>query len=121
MADIPSYVKYLRDIWVRIPEAHCQGLCTDSCGPIDMSEGERRRLLARGVAMPPLSVEMLDPAYHCPALVKGRCIVYEDRPTICRLWGVVESMPCPYGCQPDRVLDDAEGYALVHLAEEARR
>lgn len=34
----------------------------------------------------------------CSALTADhRCRVYEARPTICRLWGVSEVMPCDHG------------------------
>lgn len=54
----------------------------------------------------------------CPALdFIGRCSVYEIRPLICRLWGVVETMKCHYGCEPERYLTDEEGkvfFARLH-------
>jgi len=34
--------------------------------------------------------------------------VHAIRPTICRLWGAIASMPCPHGCVPDGgLVDDA--------------
>lgn len=37
----------------------------------------------------------------CPALTMlNRCGVYDDRPTICRLWGATAVLSCPYGCVP---------------------
>jgi hypothetical protein len=53
----------------------------------------------------------------CPLLRQGRCTVYAVRPLICRLWGVVESMPCPWGCRPERFLTVEEGEALMRQAE----
>ncbi len=32
----------------------------------------------------------------CPYLIKGRCSVYEDRPKICRDYGIIPTMPCKY-------------------------
>ncbi len=49
----------------------------------------------------------------CTWLHEGRCSVYEVRPLICRLWGATEAMPCPFGCEPDRVLTDEESSALI--------
>jgi hypothetical protein len=47
-----------------------------------------------------------------------RCRVYEIRPMICRLWGLVKGMPCPYGCRPDGgLLLDSEGKRLLQEAE----
>ena len=72
------------------------------CGPIDMSPAERARIAERGVSIP-APKQLLDNiidngSCDCPALTDGRCSVYDDRPLICRLWGAVESMPCPHGC-----------------------
>jgi len=37
---------------------------------------------------------------------------------ICRLWGLVASMPCPYGCRPEGgLLPDSEGARLLLEAE----
>ena len=38
---------------------------------------------------------------YCSFLRDGRCTVYAVRPMICRLWGIDETMPCPYGCVPE--------------------
>lgn len=51
--------------------------------------------------------------YTCPALVDGQCSVYDDRPLICRLWGVTEGLPCPYGCEPDSVVPDADAFGML--------
>jgi Fe-S-cluster containining protein len=48
----------------------------------------------------------------------GRCAVYGIRPMVCRLWGLVEGMPCPHGCRPDGgLLPDTEGRRLLIEAE----
>lgn len=113
----------LADIYARIPDVHCKGLCQESCGPIAMSNDEDRRLRARGVTIPPMAdaVESIERGadYWCPALKDGRCSVYDDRPTICRLWGATTSMPCPHGCTPENALSQEEGYELLVLAGHA--
>ena len=69
-----------------------------------MSDEERLRIAEQGVIIPP-AIEALqaviagERTIDCPALVDGRCSVYEHRPLICRLWGAVESLPCPHGCE----------------------
>ena len=87
-----------------------------------MSKEEDRRLRRHGVSVPPLSdavaaVERGED-YYCPALVDGRCRVYEDRPTICRLWGATESMPCPHGCTPAGALSRQQSHDLLRRAAE---
>lgn len=55
----------------------------------------------------------------CPALdFIGRCMVYDKRPMICRLWGVVEDMKCHYGCEAERYLTREEGFTFLARARE---
>jgi hypothetical protein len=56
--------------------------------------------------------------YACPLLKQGRCAAYALRPLICRAFGVVESMACPYGCAPERYLTVSEFQALCRAVEE---
>jgi hypothetical protein len=91
----------LHALYARVPAIECKGLCHDACGPILMSQQE-----ARTIGHPN---DMGD--WECPKLSPlGTCSVYEDRPMVCRLWGVVESMPCPHGCVPERWLTHDEGH-----------
>ncbi len=58
----------------------------------------------------------------CPALTMlRRCGVYEARPMICRLWGMVPMMRCNYGCVPvGGWLTDRQAYEfLARVAELA--
>ncbi len=100
-------------LYATLPALECRGRCQDSCGPIDMSATERRRITGRGVDIPPLRDAAL--VKSCPALtVLGTCRVYEVRPLLCRLWGLVEKMACPYGCLPEGGwLDDATAGELL--------
>jgi hypothetical protein len=110
-------------VYARIPEVPCRGLCQDSCGPIAMSREEDRRIRRAGAAIPPM-VDALGALergeeYYCPALRDGRCSVHEVRPTICRLWGATQSMPCPHGCTPPDALTQAQSFELLRLAARA--
>lgn len=120
---MPRSTPTLEEIWARIPPVECKGLCQDSCGPIAMSNAEEARIRARGYQIPPMAdaLAAIDRGedYYCPALVDGSCAVYEDRPTICRLWGATQSMPCPHGCTPAEALTQEESYALLRQAAEA--
>jgi hypothetical protein len=128
----------LEQIYAALPELACAGHCTESCGPIDMTVRERERIRARGVRISPPEVAVRRvPEFRCEALTEdGRCGVYDVRPLICRLWGLTDSMPCPWGCVPvPRRLTDAEagvlitealiagGHSILHDVEpgEARR
>lgn len=45
---------------------------------------------------------------------EGRCSVYDVRPMVCRLWGLVPSMRCPYGCKPEGgYLSEREGMRML--------
>jgi uncharacterized protein len=83
-------LKAIDRIYARLPTIACRGKCQESCGPIYMS-------------------------LRCPMLCResGKCRVYDIRPVICRLWGLVESMLCPWGCRPARVLTDREGAVII--------
>jgi Fe-S-cluster containining protein len=109
-------------LYAQLPALDCTGDCWVSCGPIDMTWREQARIREHGVKIPradPLaSIEAAlagRDAEFCPALTRQhRCAVYDVRPLICRLWGLTESMRCPFGCQPrPRRLTDAEANALL--------
>lgn len=102
----------LKRLYAKVPRIACRGLCADSCGPIKASKLEVQRLEKAGGS--PLSH---DPeTLHCSMLENGRCRAYEARPLICRLWGVVRGMPCVFGCVPERMLENVEGFALLERA-----
>ena len=121
----------LQEVYDSIPSLNCQGHCWQCCGAIDMSPVERSHIADLGVEIPVMTDEWSrawendEPAY-CPAfslgaqgLGKPGCTVYDRRPTICRLWGVSESMPCPYGCKPEKTLTDREGFEILFRAARA--
>ena len=89
-------LEQIRAVYALVPPANCKGLCQDSCmGPIPATRPERVRVSQVGAQLPFV-------ASTCSNLDKeGHCRVYNDRPLICRLWGVAENMPCPHGCVPD--------------------
>ncbi len=113
----------LQALYDRIPAIpDCTGQCWTSCGPIDMSDRERQRIRQAGYQITPMDqARARAGTYWCEALTGGkRCAVYELRPLICRLWGVTESLRCPYGCIPEGGwLPDAEGYELIAVAWQA--
>lgn len=54
----------------------------------------------------------------CPLLnPDGKCSVYADRPAICRIWGVVKEMRCPFGCKPKRWMTKAESFEILSEVE----
>jgi hypothetical protein len=110
------------ELYGRIPPVECRGECIDSCGPISMSVAEAARIEALGVSIPTMAQALTALAagedYYCPALRDGRCSVYDARPTICRLWGATESMPCPHGCGPAVPLTQEQSHGLLRESAE---
>jgi len=90
-------------LYKQLPKINCKGLCSESCGPIAASEFEVKRLEI--AANHPLSV---DDELTCSMLKDKRCSVYEHRPMVCRLFGLVKKMICEHGCVPERRLTDPE-------------
>lgn len=57
--------------------------------------------------------------WKCNMLSKtGYCTVYSVRPLICRIWGATEKLPCPFGCEPERMLSAKEALDLFAELEE---
>lgn len=107
----------MRALYAELPQMACKGLCWDSCGPLPLTTVERDHIRdATGVDIP-FGGSGSAPRL-CPALGMFRtCGVYEVRPLICRLWGLVENMPCNFGCVPEGGrLTVAEGYGFIARA-----
>jgi hypothetical protein len=51
----------------------------------------------------------------CPYVVEhgGGCAIYDNRPFLCRLFGTVESMPCPHGAGPEEMLSREDERELM--------
>ncbi len=112
----------LAAVYARIPEVHCQRKCQDYCGPIPMEPVEDQSIFGKPWSYTfekqPMAFNPVSPL-NCPKLARdGNCMVYDLRPTICRLFGVVKRMACPFGCEPDRWLSDDESYEILR---EVRR
>lgn len=110
----------LQRVYDKLPALKCAGLCANSCGPIDMSNAERHRIVDAGYRIPMFTEELAErwanqEPVHCPALNRRtlKCDVYEIRPLICRMWGTSASMRCDYGCEPERVLSEEESMDLL--------
>ena len=99
-------------LYAELPHLECKGLCADSCGAISMGVHEARRL-ERLTAEPLRLMTKLEE--NCPYLEADSCTVYDARPLVCRLWGMVDApgLRCEHGCAPDRWLTHAEALRLV--------
>ncbi len=100
-------------LYAALPTILCKKQCQASCGVIVMTRVEWLRLQRYMGYRPKDKCTLV-----CPLLRRGCCSVYPVRPLICRLWGVSELMPCPWGCIPERWVTDAEGTAWIRRVEE---
>lgn len=118
MARNPNRIRALLEerVWTKIPTIPvCSGRCWDSCGPVELSLAEHELTARAGVRVPHHREALRSGCEWCPALTDDRrCAVYDVRPTICRLWGAVESLPCVHGCRPaGGLLSHEEGFLLL--------
>lgn len=101
----------LDTLYAQLPRLECKRLCQDCCGPVPMSRLEWARIVQRLGHAP-----QGDESLVCPMLVRGSCRVYTIRPIMCRLWGLVQAMACPFGCVPERWLTDKEASRFIRRA-----
>jgi hypothetical protein len=83
----------------RIPESiDCPTDCGDCCTNVTWSRFEWYQI--------PAEIRCkIDPfSFECPFLKNRRCIVYEHRPILCRLYGVAASTPCTKGVAANHYL-----------------
>lgn len=112
----------------KVPKVACKGFCWNYCAIAPMSEAEKNRIAARHPeyvaevhesverppGYPPIYALPVDAGLRCQALTADhRCAIYEDRPLICRAFGVADGMMCPYGCEPEDVLSREEVMRLA--------
>lgn len=110
MAPNPRLIdERLQALYDQLPALECRGMCHDTCGPVPVTIRERERMeRASGKEF------TCGALATCSMLTSNRtCGVYEIRPLLCRLWGVIESLPCHYGCKPEYYLTDKQGWALL--------
>jgi uncharacterized protein len=113
----------LHVLYGRLPALHCKGACWDSCSTTDGTALERALVADAGVALPPgvphhLHLALIASGVHlrCPALGPlHNCTVYDERPLLCRSFGLMRAGACEHGCWAERFIELAE---LAELAEE---
>ena len=116
-------LRVLRELYARIPEVHCKGLCVAACtsipiAPIELEQIEDVAAVVTsemdGLPVPSGTVMLgLAPGARCQLLLLGRCSAYDRRPTICRLFGAAEGIRCRHGCEPERMMTDREASEIV--------
>lgn len=107
-------------LYATLPRIECKRLCQECCGPVFMERLEWDRIGERLGRYPRPTAEQAA-GLECPMLdADGGCGVYDIRPAICRLWGLVDGplTRCPHGCEPERWLTEAEGYEFLGRVAE---
>ena len=112
----------IKKLYELLPSVDCKGLCTKACADIDMSNHERFQIERRHqipINSRDYGTIARKGSKPCKALGKdGKCKVYEDRPLVCRAFGTIDAMRCPFGCEADRYLTDEEYKGLDLAVEE---
>ena len=115
----------IEEIYARIPDIRCKGLCDAYCGPILLAKCEALRINARlgREQAKPLGTSLEKCLEKTIRSGVERCSLYDEtmractidniRPAICRIFGCVSYMRCPYGCGPKRLLTEAESKSIL--------
>jgi Fe-S-cluster containining protein len=120
-----SKYKKLQELYKKIPEIECKGLCHPSCTIVPAAKIEikraRERMGGKNPFNPIYAIRELQKktpnVLSCAALKNEKCSIYNARPAICRLYGVSEGLECPFGCKPKKMISKQEAYALVREIE----
>lgn len=105
-----------------IPNISCKGLCQQACGPIGCSDAEAQRFQNNGISLPTIVDHPTQGSLTCSHLnIDGKCNIYENRPLVCRLFGVVKKMKCKHGCKPERYLTENEEISLMNMVNETNK
>ncbi len=116
----PALIAQLDVVYAEMPTVACKGLCQESCGPIVQarSTAEQELLRMQDAGGEKRGRQQRRPL-SCPYLTAedetGRCSIYESRPAICRLWGIVDVplMRCTHGCEATEMLSGRAGAMVL--------
>jgi Fe-S-cluster containining protein len=96
----------IRAIWEQIPSVRCKPGCYDCCGPVLMTKTEWKNITPKRKHL----------SLDCPYIKDSKCGIYNDRPTICRLFGTCGDHPmlkCPHGCIADNPITDKQAREIL--------
>lgn len=100
-------------LYAKIPAWSCgQTGCSDCCGPVPAADVE----IERAPKLASITTRLaLTGCFSCPYSEAGGCAIYEDRPFMCRLFGVADHprLLCPHGHRPEKLLSAAQADALT--------
>lgn len=81
-------------VYAGLPDVACKGLCASEC--------------VRGLPVSTVEADALDALSPCNTsgsacrflTADKKCGIHAERPLVCRVYGVVETLPCKHGCEP---------------------
>jgi uncharacterized protein len=98
-------IRRLEELYARIPKFKCKRGCSECCGPVIFTKAEWERL--------PEEQRKNATSLTCPySCEDGKCEIYEKRPLLCRLYGTVKRLECPYNA-PEKFLTKEEEDAIL--------
>ncbi len=82
-------------------EFKCIEGCTECCGPVPFTAEQWKKFKSKaceGAKIYTLGERLcaIDENMKCALLKDNRCAVYEDRPKLCKDFGLIEGMPCAF-------------------------
>lgn len=100
-------------LYSAIPDFDCKPGCFECCGPVPLHPWESERIGVEDSAT--ITVEELKSIKKafCQFLKNGKCSIYDHRPLMCRLYGTVENLRCPYGKRPETLLTKKQADKLM--------
>jgi hypothetical protein len=103
----------IKEIYKTIPEFKCKPGCHDCCGLIVMTKIEYERIV-------PCVFDSYSDDLTCPHVSANGCRIYENRPTICRLFGAVDAefLTCPHGCGPVKKISNEQAKGILRKVHE---
>jgi hypothetical protein len=107
----------LEAIYATLPAIQCKRKCNLACGPIGFAPVEIANVKVTGHQVPTMVNHLIHGPLTCSALKSGGCSMYDQRPGICRLYGLTKVLACRHGCEPDRWLSEAEASQFLKSIE----
>lgn len=121
-------LKKIDELLNGLPTFKCKQGCFDCCGPVKLSRLEYLRCIkASGRTAKDVKQQMQNNLkqgiYTCPLLnaETKKCTVYEVRPAICRLFGVVKGeLICPHGYAPEStaLISDEQSREILRKVDD---
>lgn len=111
----------LKALYATLPKIECQRKCNAACGPIGFAPVEIVNIQASGHELPTMVDHLIHGPLTCSALKSGGCSIYNQRPGICRLYGLTKLLRCKHGCEPERWLSEAESRQFLKSIEALKK